>query len=125
MSRRLLRKGKKYGGQTDVNLGSDGVFRRKFYDECMIRYGYLILYLYPPTNDRRTISYGHTISTKKGNTSLIPPIRSMHHLSLSPTLLALALPLLSQYALPTLANTEIINFEAGKPILVAPLSKNW
>ena len=52
---------------------------------------------------------------------------SMRHLSLSSTstLLALALPLLSQYALPTLANTEIINFEAGKPVPVAPLSGNW
>jgi len=51
----------------------------------------------------------------------------MRHLSLpsTSTLLVLALPLLSQYALPTLANTEIINFDAGKPVPVTPPSENW
>jgi len=87
-----------------------------FYDACMIRYGYLI-YFY--THQQALFSYGHKpISTKKAIAV------SMRHLSTS-TLLALALPLLSQYALPTLANTEIINFEAGKPVPVAPLSGNW
>ncbi|KAI0253289.1 hypothetical protein BJV78DRAFT_226556 [Lactifluus subvellereus] len=39
--------------------------------------------------------------------------------------LTFALPLLGYYALPTLANTEIINFAAGKPVPVAPLAGNW
>ena len=40
--------------------------------------------------------------------------------------LAFALQLLFQHALPTLANTEIINFIAGNPITVPPLQlQNW
>jgi hypothetical protein len=41
--------------------------------------------------------------------------------------LALALQLLfQQHALPTLANTEIINFAVGDPIPVPPLPRqNW
>jgi hypothetical protein len=39
--------------------------------------------------------------------------------------LTFALPLLGHYALPTLANTEIINFAAGTPVPVAPLVGNW
>jgi hypothetical protein len=38
----------------------------------------------------------------------------------------LLLTLALQHALPTLANTEIINFAAGNPIPVLPLpQQNW
>jgi hypothetical protein len=87
------------------------------YDTIWLSY----LCLYPPTNDRSTI-----IRQSRPKKAIdVDSTNSMHHLNLPSTLLALALPLLSQYALPTLANTEIINFEAGKPVHVAPLSENW
>lgn len=51
-------------------------------------------------------------------------MRYLHHLRRTLTL-APVLHFLSQYALPTLANTEIVNFAAGNPVLVEPFPKNW
>jgi hypothetical protein len=39
--------------------------------------------------------------------------------------LTFTFPLLGHYALPTLANTEITNFAAGKPVPLALLAGNW
>lgn len=124
MSRRLLRKGK---NMEDKRMSTWALMRfsgENFYDGCMIRYGYLI---YDYTHQQMIAVQFHTAirQSRPKKAVVVDSTNSMHHLSLPSTLLALALPLLSQYALPTLANTEIINFEAGKPIPVAPLSENW
>lgn len=52
-------------------------------------------------------------------------MRYLHHLRLTLDL-ALVLHFLGRYALPTLANTEIVNFAAGNPVVVEAFpTEDW